>query len=147
MLTQAVNEMGLLRKAYPKNSHPLKLINSAKAATYEMFIRTADFERLNIRFDENFGAGAPNYLGDEYILIADALSAGLKGTFLPIVVATHPSDSSGNVRNSKKDISARAKVFTRVFGVWAIPMRIAFLLKPPFKNFGIINSLRFIIGK
>jgi hypothetical protein len=147
ILAQAVNEKGLLRKPYPKNSHPLKLRNSAKAATYEIFIRVADFKKLGIGFDENFGAGALNYLGDEYILIADALRAGLKGTFLPIVVATHPADSSGNLRNSRADISARAKVFTRVFGIWAIPMRLAFLVKPPVKKFGALNSIRFIFGK
>ena len=147
ILAQAVNELGVLRKPYPLNSHPLKLRNSAKAATYEMFIRLSDFERLNIKFDVNFGAGAENYLGDEYIFIADALRAGLKGTFLPIVVATHPADSSGNLKNSRADISARAKVFTRVFGVWAIPMRFAFLIKPPIKKFGTLNSIRFILGK
>jgi len=147
VLAQAVNEKGELRKAYPKNSHSLKLRNSAKAATYEMFIRLADFKRLDIKFDENFGAGAENYLGDEYILIADALRSGLKGTFLPIIVAMHPADSSGNLRNTRKDISARSQVFTRVFGIWAIPMRLAFLVKPPFKKFGILNSIRFIIGK
>lgn len=147
VLAQAVNEKGELRKAYPKNSHSLKLRNSAKAATYEMFIRLADFKRLEIKFDENFGAGAENYLGDEYILIADALRLGLKGTFLPITVAMHPSDSSGNLRNTSKDISARSQVFTRVFGFWAIPMRLAFLIKPPFKNFGFLNSIRFVIGK
>ena len=147
VLAQAVNEKGELRKSYPKNSHSLKLRNSAKAATYEMFIRLADFKRLDIKFDENFGAGAENYLGDEYILIADALRLGLKGTFLPIIVAMHPADSSGNLRDTRKDISARSQVFTRVFGIWAIPMRLAFLVKPPFKKFGILNSIRFIIGK
>ena len=147
VLAQAVNEKGELRKAYPKNSHSLKLRNSAKAATYEMFIRLADFRRLDIKFDENFGAGAENYLGDEYILIADALRLGLKGTFLPIIVAMHPADSSGNLKNTRKDISARSQVFTRVFGIWAIPMRLGFLVKPPFKKFGILNSIRFIIGK
>lgn len=147
VLAQAVNEKGELRKPYPKNSHSLKLRNSAKAATYEMFIRLADFKKLGIKFDENFGAGAENYLGDEYILIADALRLGLKGTFLPITVAMHPAESSGNLRNTNEDISARSQVFRRVFGFWAIPMRLAFLIKPPFKNFGIINSIRFIIGK
>lgn len=147
LLMQATDETGKLRKRYPARSHQLKLTNSAKAATYEMMIRVSDIKAAGIKFDENFGAGAPNYLGDEYIFIADALRAGLKGQFEPIVIATHPTESSGSLRNSTADRSARAKVFTRVFGIWAPLMRTLFVVKPPSKKFGFINSLRFIIGK
>jgi len=147
LLLQAIDENGKLRKVYPKRGHPLKLTNSAKAATYEIMIRSEAIKSAGIKFDENFGAGAENYLGDEYIFIADALRAGLKGEFLPIVVAVHPSESSGNLRNTKRDILARSKIFTRVFGIWALPMRFAFLIKPPVKKFGFVNSIRFVIGK
>ena len=147
LLMQATDESGKLRKRYPAKSHKLKLTNSAKAATYEMMIRVSDLKAAEIKFDENFGAGAPNYLGDEYIFIADALRAGLKGGFEPIVIATHPTESSGSLRNSTADRSARAKVFTRVFGIWAPFMRALFVAKPPSKKFGFINSLLFIIGK
>lgn len=147
LLMQAVDESGELRKRYPTKSHQLKLTNSAKAATYEMMIRVSDIKGAGIKFDEDFGAGALNYLGDEYIFIADALRSGLKGRFEPIVIATHPTESSGNLRNSTTDRSARAKVFSRVFGIWAPLMRILFLAKPPSKKFGLINSLLFIFGK
>ena len=147
LLMQAIDETGKLRKRYPAKSHKLKLTNSAKAATYEMMIRVSDIKAAGIKFDENFGAGAPNYLGDEYIFIADALRAGLKGRFEPIVIATHPTESSGSLRNSTADRSVRAKVFTRVFGIWAPLMRTLFVVKPPSKKFGFINSLRFIVGK
>ena len=147
LLMQAADETGELRKRYSAQSHQLKLTNSAKAATYEMIIRTSAIKTAGIKFDENFGAGATNYLGDEYIFIADALRAGLKGQFVPIVIATHPSESSGSIRNSAIDRSARAKVFSRVFGIWSPIMRAMFLAKPPSKKFGLINSLLFIIGK
>ena len=130
LLLQAVDETGKLRKPYPKQAHPLKLRNSAKAATYEMIIRVPDVKKASIRFDENFGAGAENYLGDEYIFIADALRAGLKGYFLPIVIATHPTDSSGSFHNTKQDAIVRSRIFTRVFGIWAPIMRLLFILKP-----------------
>jgi glycosyltransferase involved in cell wall biosynthesis len=147
LLMQGVDETGKLRKIYPSKGHDLKLTNSAKAATYEMMIRVSDIKAAGIKFDENFGAGATNYLGDEYIFIADALRAGLKGRFEPIVVATHPTESSGNIRNSASDRRARAKVFSRVFGIWSPIMRTLFLAKPPSKKFGIVNSLLFIVGK
>ena len=147
LLMQAVDETGKLRKSYPSKAHELKLTNSAKAATYEMMIRVSDIKTAGIKFDENFGAGATNYLGDEYIFIADALRAGLKGKFEPIVIATHPTESSGNIRNSASDRKARAKVFSRVFGILAPVMRLLFLAKPPSKKFGLVNSLLFIVGK
>ena len=147
LLMQAVDETGKLRKSYPIKGHDLKLTNSAKAAPYEMMIRVSEIKVAGIKFDENFGAGATNYLGDEYIFIADALRAGLKGKFEPIVIATHPIESSGNLRNSASDRRARAKVFSRVFGIWSPIMRTLFLAKPPSKKFGLVNSLLFIVGK
>ena len=147
LLLQAVDETGALRKSYPSLAHPLKLTNSAKAATYEMIIRTPDIKKASIRFDENFGAGAQNYLGDEYIFIADALRAGLKGLFLPIVIATHPTDSSGSFQNTKQDALVRSRIFSRVFGVWAPIMRLLFILKRPSKKFGLRNSISFLIGR
>lgn len=147
LLLQAVDEDNVLRKSYPTKPHNLKLTNSAKAATYEMIIRVADFKSKSIYFDENFGAGAKNYLGDEYILIADALRAGLKGQFLPLTIAMHPAESSGNLRNTKNDALARSKIFTRVFGIWAPAMRLLFVLKPPAKRFGFLLTLRFILGR
>ncbi len=147
LLLQAVDESGTLRKPYPKHAYPLKLTNSAKAATYEMIIRIPDIKKASIRFDENFGAGAENYLGDEYIFIADALRAGLKGFFLPIVIATHPTDSSGSFHNTKQDAIVRSRIFTRVFGTWAPVIRLLFILKPPSKKFGFRNSIAFLIGR
>ena len=147
LLLQAVDETDTLRKRYPKQAHPLKLTNSAKAATYEMIIRTPDIKKASIRFDENFGAGAENYLGDEYIFIADSLRAGLKGLFLPIVIATHPTDSSGSFHNTKQDAIVRSRIFSRVFGIWAPVMRLLFILKPPSKKFGLSNSISFLIGR
>ena len=147
LLLQAVDESGALRKPYPKHAHPLKLTNSAKAATYEMIIRIPDIKKASIRFDENFGAGAENYLGDEYIFIADALRAGLKGYFLPIVIATHPTDSSGSFHNTKQDAIVRSRIFSRVFGTWAPVMRLLFILKQPSKKFGFRNSISFLIGR
>ncbi len=147
LLLQAIDETGALRKRYPKLAHSLKLTNSAKAATYEMIIRVPAIKKASIRFDENFGAGAKNYLGDEYIFIADALRAGLNGMFLPIVIAIHPTDSSGNFHNTKEDALVRSRIFARVFGIWSPIIRLLFILKPPSKKFGFRNSIAFIFGR
>ena len=146
ILAQAVDETGNLRKRYASKITPLKLTNSARAATYEILIRVDAIKKVGITFDENFGAGVENYLGDEYIFIADALRAGLKGVHLPVVVAQHPTESSGSRWGSDRDLAVRAKIFSRVFGPWAPIMRLGFLLKTDNKNPGFIKSIRFIFG-
>lgn len=147
VMAQAVDENGALRKSYPTRSHPLSRFNSAKAATYEMMVRVDAIKNKDIRFDENFGAGVDNYLGDEYIFIADALNAGLKGVFLPVPVAVHPKDSSGSDWGTRKDLTARAAVFSRVFGPTAPLIRALFLVKSRKGKVGFINAARFIIGR
>ena len=147
ILAQAIDENGDLRKSYPKEITPLKLTNSAKAATYEMLVRVDALREKGIRFDESFGAGATNYLGDEFILIADSLRAGLKGIHLPVKLAIHPKDSSGSKWGTEADLSARAKVFTRVFG-WKAPLyRAAFLIKTDNPWPGLVKALRFVFSK
>jgi glycosyltransferase involved in cell wall biosynthesis len=147
LLAQTSDESGELRKTYPKRTQKLSRLNSAKAATYEMMVRLDSIRGAGISFDEYFGAGADNYLGDEYIFIADALKKGLKGYFLPVRVAIHPKDSSGSLWGTPKDLSARAAVFGRVFGAWAPLFRALFLLKSRKGKVGLINTLKFIIGR
>jgi glycosyltransferase involved in cell wall biosynthesis len=147
IMAQAVDETGTLRKSYPGKAHPLSRFNSAKAATYEMMVRVDAVRDKGIRFDENFGAGVEKYLGDEYIFIADALKAGLKGVFLPVPVAVHPKDSSGSGWGTRRDLTARAAVFSRVFGPIAPLIRVLFLIKSRKGKIGFINAARFIIGR
>ncbi len=147
IMAQAVDETGVLRKSYPAKQHKLTRFNSAKAATYEMMIRVDAIKSKGVSFDESFGAGVPNFLGDEYIFITDALKKGLRGTFLPIQVAIHPKESSGSTWGTRLDLSARAAVFSRVFGITAPIFRALFLLKSRKASVGFVNGLRFILGK
>ena len=147
ILAQTSDETGALRKSYPSKPHKLSKYNSAKAATYEMMVRVDAVRGAGVTFDENFGAGAENYLGDEYIFIADALNKGLKGDFLPVRVAIHPKESSGSTWGTPRDLSARAAVFSRVFGIAAPIFRAFFLLKSRKGRVGFVNTVRFIIGR
>ena len=108
----AVDHAGRMRKRYPRRSVPLHRWNSGKAATYEMMVRREAFQRAGVAFDEAFGAGVPQYLGDEYILIADALRAGLRCRFFPVVLAVHPETSSGSGFGTRRD-AARAAGWRR----------------------------------
>lgn len=147
LLGQATDESGVLRKQYPSQITKLGSFNSARAATYEMIIRVADIRRLGVRFDEDFGAGAKNYLGDEYIFVVDLLRAGGKAVFAPITLAQHPTESSGSRWGSAQDRRARAIIFTRVFGVLAPFVRLPFGLRRRRELGSFKNLLLFVLGR
>lgn len=147
VLARAIDTTGAFRKSYSKKVRKLTKFNSAKAATYEMILRVESAKNKGVAFDERFGAGADNYLGDEYIFIADLLDKGGVGAFLPITIAIHPEDSSGNRWGTESDFRARAVVFQRVFGDTAPLIRIAFYLKNRRRFGGLKNLIKFSIGK
>ena len=147
LLCQASDPAGVLRKRYPKNIEALNKYNCARAATYEMVIRVEAVRQLSVFFDEEFGAGAKNYLGDEYIFIIDLIKAGGHGAFAPITIATHPKISSGSSWGSAKDRIARAAVFNRVFGFRAPLIRLGFGLRHRKEIGSAKNLLLFIAGK
>lgn len=147
LLGMAKDTQGRLRKRYPSKVQKLNRYNSAKAATYEMIIRVEAIRQLGVWFDEDFGAGASNYLGDEYIFVVDLLSAGGKAVFVPIVLATHPDESSGSRWGSERDRKARAAIFTRVFGKASYLIRILFGLRRLRELGGLGNFVRFVLAR
>lgn len=147
LLAMAKDSQGNIRKRYPSKVEDLSRFNSARAATYEMIIRVEAIRQLGVWFDEEFGAGAKNYLGDEYIFVVDMLSAGGKGVFVPIVIATHPAESSGSRWGTATDRKVRAAVFTRVFGVAAPLVRLAFGLRRIRELGGLKNLVLFVLAR
>jgi hypothetical protein len=147
VLAQAIDTTGALRKRYSKKKVQLTKFNSAKAATYEMIVRVESIKSKDVYFDEKFGAGVSNYIGDEYIFITDLLNKGGTAMFLPITIAIHPKDSSGSLWGTERDLLARAQVFQRVFGSWAPIVRAAFYFKNYGKTNGLRNFKKFVRGK
>jgi len=151
VLGQAIDDSGSLRKNYPSSPERLSKLNSARAATYEMIVRRDLVNTAGITFDENFGAGVKKtYLGDEYIFICDLISAGLRCEYLPVVLATHPTVSSGSGWGTKKDRVARALIFDRAFkGNRTLPylVRIAFGLKKIGKGLTFTAFFKFVFKR
>lgn len=147
VLAQAIDTTGALRKRYSKKIVKLSKFNSAKAATYEMIVRVDSIKAKDVYFDEEFGAGVSNYIGDEYIFIADLINKGGIAMFLPVTIAIHPKDSSGSLWGTDQDLIARAQVFQRVFGRLAPFVRAAFFFKNYRKTKGRGNFRKFVRGK
>lgn len=143
-LGRAEDETGALRKRYPTYREPATIWNSARVGTIELAVRPEMLRRARVQFDENFGAGTDNYLGDEYILVADANRAGLRCEYFPITISRHPRESSGTAFGTEADARARSRVFDRVFGWFAPVPRLLLWARNP-RRFG-ANGLRFVIG-
>jgi glycosyltransferase involved in cell wall biosynthesis len=143
-LGRGITPDGDFRKQYADDGTPLTLFNTARAATYEMLIDVEQVRAHGIRFDPRFGAGAPYYLGDEYVFIADALRAGLRGYAVGQVFGSHPVNSSGAHWGTREDRRARAVVINRVFGRRALPARLAFARRR-LRLLGPLGALLFVL--
>lgn len=146
LLGRAQDETGALRKRYPSYREPATVWNSARVGTIELAVRPALVRAAGVTFDENFGAGMPNYLGDEYIFVADANRARLKCEYFPITFSQHPAESSGTTFGTDRDARARSHVFDRVFGSFAPVMRFALWARNPGRFGSLARGLRFVTG-
>lgn len=79
VLGRGITPTGDVRKSYGPEGARLNLFNTARVGTTEMLVDVAQVRAQSLRFDERFGAGAENYLGDEYIFVADLVRSGLAG--------------------------------------------------------------------
>jgi hypothetical protein len=143
-LGRAEDESGALRKRYPAFREPATMWTSARVGTIELAVRPAMLIRAGVLFDEEFGAGTDNYLGDEYILVGDANRSGLRCEYFPITISRHPRESSGTAFGTAADARARSRVFERVFGWFAPVPRLLVWARNP-RRFG-ANGFRFVIG-
>lgn len=146
LLGRAQDDNGLLRKRYPAFRELATVWNSGRVGTIELAVRTDAIRRAGVTFDEGFGAGTDNFLGDEYIFVADAARAGLKCEYFPITFSQHPTDSSGTRFGTDADARARSRVFGRVFG-WFAPIPRALLwLRNPARFGSFQRGVRFVTG-
>ena len=146
LLGRANDETGALRKRYPAIRESANMWNSARVGTIELAVRPELIRQANVTFDEDFGAGTPNFLGDEYIFVADANRAKLKCDYFPITFSQHPKDSSGTRFGTDADARARSRVFDRVFGQLAPVVRAALWLRNPIRFGSLARGVRFVTG-
>lgn len=99
-----------------------------KTSSIEIAFRLNSIKSKNIKFDESFGLGGQYISGEENIFLMDCLKKGLKIKYVPIVIGTHPKESSGYVLD-EKSIYSKGALFYRLFGLKCIYLNLAFILK------------------
>jgi hypothetical protein len=110
-----VDGEGRPHKRYNSDGTPVGLLNCAKVGTPELALRPAAFIAGGLRFETGVGAGLSLHFGEEFILLADALRAGLRGRHSALVLGEHPPDSSGLARTRAAEM-VRRQVFRRALG-------------------------------
>ncbi len=82
-------------KNYYKESRKLNYFTSMKVSSVEIAFRLKKIKELDIKFDENFGAGSKYKMGEENIFLTHCIKNGLKIVYVPVKIADlHIGESS-----------------------------------------------------
>lgn len=126
--------------------HRLRKSNAGRICAPELMVRMASVRRAGLRFDPEFGVGAPYPVGEDYIFICDMLDAGLQGEGLPIVTGSHPAASTGEHWDDAQLLKARRRVLSRCFGATAGLITTAYVFRHRKKFAGWKDAWRFWTG-
>ena len=81
------------------SDHPFDLRHPVKGyylTSFEIAFRRESVVASGIRFNENFGVGAPRYgSGEEELWVHALLQSGMKGSFYPVMLALHHGATTG----------------------------------------------------
>lgn len=105
---------GQCRRPYGKGVMTHNLISALGINSIEMMIRVTSPFIHSCRFDHRFGLGATYPLGEEGIFITDAIKKGALVVGVPIAIAVHSKESSGE-RITDAALHARGASFRRQF--------------------------------
>ncbi|MDF3420200.1 glycosyltransferase family 2 protein [Sulfitobacter sp. KE29] len=129
-----------------REPHRLRKSNAGRICAPELMVRMEPVRRAGLRFDPEFGVGAPYPVGEDYIFICDMLDAGLRGDGLPIVTGSHPAASTGEQWGDAQLMKARRRVLGRCFGATAGLITTAYILRHRKRFAGWKEAWRFLRG-
>jgi glycosyltransferase involved in cell wall biosynthesis len=105
-------------------------LRSMKIRSVQLTFRRKSLLSHGIRFDEEFGAGTHNYMGEENILLADCIAAGLKVYSVPVRIATLlESESTWFTGYTKRYFEIKGKVFYRMSPLLSFWMILQFIVR------------------
>lgn len=109
----------------------LNRITSMKIASWQLTFRRDSITKSGIRFDENFGAGTHNYMGEENIFLYDCIRRGLKVYYMPIKIATLQDDAESTWFEgyNKKYFTVKGAAYRRMSTALCLPFIIQFALR------------------
>jgi len=127
----------------------LNLFKTMKLASWNITFRRNNVIETGIKFDENFGTGTKNYMGEENIFLFDCYRKGLKIYYIPTKIATiRNSESTWFNGYENKYFSVKGRVFFRMSSIlWPIlVVQFALRKKQLYKEqLSIFHALRLMV--
>jgi len=137
-------------KKYGKKAKKISYLSSLHVSSVEIVVRNSSIKKTNIRFAEEFGAGAKYRMGEENIFLFDCLKSGLKIYYEPQVIAKlHMNESTWFSGYNKKYFLDRGAVSRKLYGdIIGLFMILAFSVKnyKKYRNdMSVLNGLKYMI--
>lgn len=128
-----LNGNGKFDKKYPNHfKEKLSKFEILNTSSVELVFKRKSIQKINLKFDENFGLGTRFGMGEEAIFVADGVKKGLKIGFAPQIILSHPQSSTGHKTALSEIYFIQSAVFYRIFGemyLFWIALKLFFDLK------------------
>lgn len=136
-------------KNYSKKPKKLNYITSMKVSSVEVAFRLEKIKKFDIKFDENFGAGAKYKMGEENIFLTYCIKNGLKVIFVPVKIADlHIGESSWFKGFNKDYFISKGAMFTAINIQFSLPLIFQFALRKHKiykKEMNLISALKLML--
>jgi len=137
-----------VRKKKKLKEGKLGYLSSLKVQSVQVTFKKNSIVNNNISFDELYGAGTDNYMGEENIFLYDCLKKGLKIYSVPQKIAyLHDGESTWFRGFDKKYLEVKGAMFYRMsklfFGIFILQfaLRHSDLFKPDYSKFQMIRYM------
>lgn len=125
----------------------LNILNTMKIASCNITFRRQSVIEAGIKFDERFGTGTDNYMGEENIFLFDCHKKGMKIYYMPLKIATLKEGESTWFKGyDKKYFTVKGAVYYRM-SHWLCPILIiqfSIRKKHLFKNMSSFKAIKFM---
>ncbi len=136
------------RKKQKLKEGRLRYLLSLKVQSVQVTFKKSSIVKNNIYFDEMFGAGTDNYMGEENIFLYDCLKKGLKIYSVPEKIAfLHDGESTWFNGFNEKYLEVKgamfyrmSKLFSNIF-ILQFALRHADLFKPNYNRIQMIKCM------
>lgn len=107
---------GRLTKKFPDKCRRHNKKTILGVGTIEIAVRRDMVFESGVFFPEELGAGAEYPLCDEPVFLSRLLDKNYRITYEPVVIALHPTDSSGRYIDTYQKVKSRYIAFDYIFG-------------------------------
>lgn len=105
-------------------------LHTMKISSVQIALRPSSIKNKDVHFDERFGAGTVNYMGEESIFLMDCHRAGLKIYSYPFKIATlNDTFTTGSRNFNKQYFRVKGRVFKRMSKNTAVLLSLQFAVR------------------